>query len=160
MAWGWGNYWNQALEEQGWTKGLYPPTPEGGSEKVGIFVTPTRDGAQFTNCWAFAIHALSRHPDAAFELMETMLSPENLADYPDQGLPVRRSAWKQPGYQTQWYQVWQQAVESGRPMPETTDYNDLVDTVKTAVQEIILKDADPAETLKRYQDEFNQRHAD
>jgi maltose-binding protein MalE len=43
-------------------------------------------------------------------------------------------------------------------MPDTADYNDLADSVATGLQEIILNQADPAQTLRRYQDEFNRRH--
>lgn len=159
MAWGWGNYFNEPLEEVGWTQGLFPPTPEGKSDRVGVFVTPTRDGAQFTNCWALSIHKLGKNPALAFDLFETILSPENLAAYPDAGLPARRSAWGKPEYQTDWYKTWRAAVESGRSMPDTPHYNDLADSVRAALQEIITRKADPAATLKRYQDEFNRRYA-
>ena len=159
MAWGWGNYWNQALEEKQLTKGLFPPTPQGQGLKVGVFVTPTRAGAQFANCWTLSVHKLSRHPAEAFELIETMLAPDNLAAYADAGLPARRSMWEKPQYANTWYRTWRRAAEAGRPMPDTPNYNDLADTVAAAVQEIVLKQADPAQTLKRYQDEFNRRYA-
>lgn len=158
MAWGWGSYWNEMLEKKGWTQGLFPPSPEGRSDKVGIFVTPTRTGAQFANSWALSIHKLSKHPKQAFELIETMLEPNNVDAYAD-GLPVRRSTWEKPAYQTSWYQTWRRAIEVGRPMPDTPHYNDLADTVYAAVQEIILNDVDALEVLERYQDEFNNRYA-
>ena len=44
-------------------------------------------------------------------------------------------------------------------MPSTPHYYDLADTVASALQEVILKRTDPAATLKRYQDEFNDRYA-
>jgi len=159
MAWGWGNYFNQALEDVGWTKGLLPPTPDGQAPEVGIFVTPTREGAQFANCWSVSIHKLSRHPAEAFEFIKTMLEPANLDRYPDAGLPARKTMWERPQYQTAWYQVWRRAAEHGRAMPDTANYNDLADSVAAALQEIILKQADPAQTLQRYQDEFNRRYA-
>lgn len=159
MAWGWGNYFNEALEEKGWTKGLLPPTPGGQALKVGVFVTPTRDGAQFANCWAVSIHKLSRHPAEAFEFITTMLELANLDNYADAGLPARKSMWERPQYATPWYRVWRRAAEAGRPMPTTEDYNDLADSVAAALQVIVLQQADPARTLQRYQDEFNRRHA-
>lgn len=158
MAWGWGNYWNQSLEEQGWTKGLFPPTPQGQAPKVGVFVTPTREGAQFANCWTLSVHKLSPHPAEAFELIETILRPNNLEGYPDAGLPARRSMWEKPEYANTWYRTWRRAAEGGRPMPDTPHYNDLADSVAAAVQEIILKGVDPAETLKQYEDDFNSRY--
>ena len=159
MAWGWGNYWNQTLEDKGWTRGLMPPTPAGTAPTVGIFVTPTRSGAQFTNCWTISIHKLSRHPAEAFAFIETMLQPANLDGYVDAGLPARKTMWERPQYATDWYQTWRRAAEAGRSMPETANYNDLADSVAAALQEIILKQADPAQTLQRYQDEFNRRYA-
>ena len=159
MAWGWGSYWNWVLEEKGFTEGLLPPTPEGKSDKVGIFVTPTREGAQFANSWTVSIHSLSERPGAAFEFIETMLTPANLEKYAD-GLPARMSMWERPEYSTPWYQTWRRAVAAGRSMSDTPDYNDLADKVSTALQEIILKNSDPLETLRRHQDEFNARYAE
>ncbi len=159
MAWGWGNYWNKLLEEKGWIKGLVPPTPDGREIKVGVFVTPTKPRAQFTNSWAISIHKLSKRPRDAFSFIETTLKPENLEVYPDAGVPVLKSIWAKKEYQNHWYRVWRQAAEAGRPMPSTSHYYDLADTVASALQEVILKTADPAATLKRYQDEFNDRYA-
>jgi maltose-binding protein MalE len=67
--------------------------------------------------------------------------------------------WERPQYATDWYQTWRRAAEAGRSMPETANYNDLADSVAAALQEIILKQADPAQTLQRYQNEFNRRYA-
>ncbi len=158
MAWGWGSYWNKTLEERGWVRGLVPPTPEGKEVKVGVFVTPTKSGAQFANCWTFSIHKLTKHPPESFSFIETVLEPSNLEEYPDAGLPVLKSIWAKKEYQNHWYQVWRQAAEAGRPMADTPHYNDLADTVASALQEIILKRTDPAKTLKRYQDEFNRKY--
>ncbi len=159
MAWGWGNYWNKLLEQKGWTKGLSPPTTEGRAIKVGVFVTPTEPKAQFTNSWALSTHKLSQHPEEAFSFVETALLTENIERYPDAGLPARKSIWAKKEYQNHWYRVWKEAAEAGRPMPNTPHYYDLADTVSGALQEIILKGAEPAKTLKRYQDEFNGRYA-
>jgi multiple sugar transport system substrate-binding protein len=159
MAWGWGSYWSKVLEAKGWIKGLVPPTPEGKEVKVGIFLTPTKTGAQFANSWTISIHKLSRHPREAFSFIETVLEPHNLETYPDAGLPALKSIWAKKEYQNHWYEVWRKAAEAGRPMPNTPHYYDLADTVSNALQEIILKRADPARTLKRYQDEFNRKYA-
>ena len=159
MAWGWGNYWNKVLEEKGWIQGLVPPTPEGREIRVGIFVTPTKGKAQFTNAWAVSVHKLSRRPREAFSFIEVVLEPSNLEAYPDAGLPALKSIWGKKEYQNHWYGVWREAAEAGRPMPNTPHYYDLADTVASALQEVILKGAEPAATLKRYQDEFNDRYA-
>jgi len=159
MAWGWGNYWNEDLEKKGWTKGLFPPKPDGQAVKVGAFVTPTRTGAQFTNCWTISIHKLSAHPAEAFAFIETMLEPANLDNYADASLPARRSMWERAQYATPWFRTWRRAAEMGRPMPATANYNNLADSVAVTLQEIINKQADPAKTLQRYQDEFNRRYA-
>ncbi len=159
MAWGWGNYWNKMLEEKGWIKGLIPPTLQGREIKVGVFATPTKPRAQFTNSWALSVHRLSHRPKEAFSFIETVLEPQNLEAYPDAGLPALKSIWAKMEYQNHWYRVWREAAEAGRPMPSTPHYYDLADTVASALQEIILKHTDPAATLKRYQDEFNARYA-
>ncbi len=159
MAWGWGNYWNVELEAKGWTRGLHPAAPGGQAVKVGVMLTPTREGAQFSNCWTVSIHKLCPHPDKAFAFIETMLKPENLDHYADAGLPARRSMWERPQFDNDWYRTWRQAAERGRPMPPTPHFNHLADSVAVALQEIVLKQADPAQTLQRYQDEFNRRYA-
>jgi len=159
MAWGWGNYWNKLLEKTGWIEGLVPPTPHGREIKVGVFVSPTKPRAQFTNSWALSIHKLSKRPQQAFSFIETAVKAENLEVYPDAGVPVLKSIWAKKEYQNHWYRVWREAAEAGRPMPSTPHYYDLADTVASALQEVILKRVDPAATLKRYQDEFNDRYA-
>lgn len=102
---------------------------------------------------------MTKHPREAFYFIETVLEPTNLEAYPDAGLPAVKSIWAKKEYQNHWYRVWREAAEGGRPMADTPHYNDLADTVASAVQETILKRADPANILKRYQDEFNARYA-
>ena len=159
MAWGWGSYWNRILEERGWARGIVPPRPDGGSDKVGVFVTPTAAGQQFANAWTLSIHALSRQPELALALIEKWMEPQALDRFVDAGLPARRSAWARPQYQTAWYKEWYRACEAGRPMPGTPHYNHLADSVAAALQEIVLQRADAAATLARYQEEFNGRYA-
>ena len=158
MAWGWGSYWIQPLEEKGWIKGLFPPTAGGKVGVADVALTPTGPQAQFTNAWFISIYKLSKNKDAAWKFVDTMLKPEYLWDFPDAGLPIRASLWDTPEMQTPFYKVWKEAVEKGRPMPPTAHYGELADTVAAALQEILVKDADAAETLKKAQDEYNAQY--
>ncbi len=158
MADGWGSYWIQALEDKGWIKGLFPPTAGGKVVVADVALTPTTPHAQFTNAWFVSIYQKSKNKDAAWKFVNTMLRPENLINFPDAGLPIRASLWNTPGMQTPFYKVWQEAVENGRPMPPTAHYGELADTVAAALQEILIKDVDIAQTLKKAQDEYNAQY--
>ena len=159
MAWGWGSYWIEILEQKGWLQGIFPPTPDGKAVVADVFVTPTIPQAQFTNAWMLSIHALSKHPQQAADLLEFLVEPEQLAGFPDSALPARKSMWNRPEYQTPFYRRWQTAAEKGRPMPATPHYNELADSIAAAIQEIILQHADVADMLKRAEDEYNARFA-
>jgi len=159
MAWGWGSYWIQILEEKGWVEGIFPPTIQGKAKIVDVFVTPTNGSAQFTNAWTISIHSLSAHPQKSFEFIQTILKPENLTRFPDAGLPARKSEWMRPEYLTPFYQTWYRAAQAGKPMPFTAHYMDLADIVASALQEILVSHAPIAETLNRFQDEYNARFA-
>lgn len=159
MAWGWGSYWIETLETKGWVDGIFPPTPDGKAIVADVFATPTVPQAQFTNAWMLSIHALSKHPQEAADVLEFLVAPEQLAGFPDSALPARKSMWDQPEFQTPFYQRWRTAAEKGRPMPATPHYNELADSVAAAIQEILLEGADVAETLKRAEDEYNARFA-
>jgi multiple sugar transport system substrate-binding protein len=157
MAWGFGSYWIGQLEEAGLVEGIFPATPEGKAPKAGVFVIP--GVPQFTNAWLLSIHALSEHPDPSMKFIETFLKPEYLANYPDAGLPTRLSIWDAPEYQIPFYQEWLKAAKTGRPMPSTGYYGELADTVAAAMQEILVNEAPIAETLQKFQDEYNAEYA-
>ena len=157
MTWGFGSYWIGQLEEAGLVEGIFPATPEGKAPKAGVFVIP--GVPQFTNAWLLSIHALSEHPDASMEFIETLLKPEYLANYPDAGLPTRLSIWEAPEYQIPFYQEWLKAAKTGSPMPSTGYYGELADTVAAAMQEILVNEAPIAETLQKFQDEYNAEYA-
>jgi len=159
MAWGWGSYWIEILEQKGWIQGLFPPTPGGKAVVADVFVTPTIPQAQFTNAWLLSVHAISKHPQEAADLLDFLVQPEQLIDFPDAGLPARRSMWDRPEYQTEFYRRWRRAAEKGRSMPATPHYNELADGIAAAIQEILLQDTDVTETLKRAEDEYNARFA-
>jgi ABC-type glycerol-3-phosphate transport system substrate-binding protein len=157
MAWGYGSYWISQLEQAGLVKGIFPATPEGKAIKADAFVIP--GVPQFTNAWLLSIHALSKNPDAAMKLMETVIQPDRLATFADAGLPARLSAWNKPEYQTPFYKTWLEAAKTGRPMPATGYYGELADTIAAAMQEILAKQAPIAETLKKFEDEYNSKYA-
>lgn len=159
MAWGFGSYWITKLEEKGFVKGIYPATPEGKAITGDIFVTPTEPKAQFTNAWCISIHTLSEQPDASMKFIEYFCRPERLFTFPDAGLPARLSLWEKPEFQTPFYKKWLEAAQNGRPMPSTGYYGELADTVAAAMQEILANQAPIAETLQKFQDEYNSQYA-
>jgi len=159
MGWGWGSYWIEVLEQEGWIQGLFPPTRDGKPVKADVFITPTGPQAQFTNAWTLSVHALSKRPEQAADLLDFIARPERLAAFPDAGLPARRATWERPEYETRFWQTWRLAAEKGRPMPATRYYNELADGVAAAIQRIILEGAPIEETLKQAEDEYNARLA-
>jgi multiple sugar transport system substrate-binding protein len=157
MAWGFGSYWIALLETNGLVEGIYPATPDGKATKADGFVIPGIH--QFTNAWLLSIHALSENADAGMKFIEYFLQPQFLHTFPDAGLPARLSLWDKPEYQTPFYKTWLEAAKTGRPMPSTGYYGELADTVAAAMQEILAKQAPIAETLKKFQDEYNAEYA-
>jgi multiple sugar transport system substrate-binding protein len=158
QAMGFGSYWIGGLEETGMTSGCFPATPECTVGSAGVMVTPTSAQAQFTNAWCLSIHKLSTNPEMAWTLMETVLRPVNLSNYPDAGLPGRLSAWEAAEYQSDFYQLWLEAARKGRPMPPTPHYPELADTVAAALQDVLVNQGDIAGTLQKYEDEWNAKY--
>ena len=159
IAWGWGSYWIQPLEELGLIQGCFPPTPEGKMTKIRVFVTPTNIQAQFTNAWTISVHSLTRKPAESMQFIETFLEPEALIAFPDAGLPARLPAWNKPEYQTDFYRTWFEAARKGRSMPPTAHYEELANTVAAALQEILIKDTPIEATLLKFQQAYNKRYA-
>jgi ABC-type glycerol-3-phosphate transport system substrate-binding protein len=159
IAWGWGSYWIQPLEEMGLIQGCFPSTPAGKMTKIGIFLTPTNIQAQFTNAWTISVHALTQNPVASVQLIETFIEPAALATFPDAGLPARLSTWERPEYQTGFYQTWFEAAKKGRSMPPTAHYEELANIVAAALQEILIKNAPIQATLLKFQKAYNVRYA-
>jgi ABC-type glycerol-3-phosphate transport system substrate-binding protein len=77
---------------------------------------------------------------------------------PDAGLPGRLSAWDAPEYKSDFYQLWLEAAQHGRPMPPTPYYPELADTVAAAIQEILANQADIAGTMQKFEDEWNAKY--
>jgi len=159
IAWGWGSYWIQALEEKGWITGCFPPTPQGKMVKIGMFVTPTDPQAQFTNTWTISVHALSHKPAESVQFLEQFVEPAALCSFPDAGLPAILSLWQRPEYQTDFYKIWFEAVRKGKSMPPTAHYEELSNTVAAALQEILIKNAPVEATLLKFQQAYNARYA-
>ena len=156
ISWGYGSYWISMLEEKGLVKGLYPATPEGKVLTGDVFSIPNLP--IFTNAWCISVHALSKNPDAAMKFIEYLLKADRLSTYPDAGLPARLAAWNKPEFQTPFYKTWLETAKAGRGMPPAGYYGELSDAVAAAIQEILTKQVPIAETLKKFQDEFNAQY--
>jgi len=159
QAMGFGSYWIGGLQAKGMLNNCFPATPECTPGTAGVMVQPTSVKAQFTNAWCVSIHKLSKVPDMAWKLLEVILRPDNLATYPDAGLPARLSSWAKPEYSSAFYQTWLEAAKNGRPMPPTAYYPELADTVAAALQEIMANQANIPTTLKKFEDEWNAKYA-
>ena len=159
QAMGFGSYWIGGINESGMLNKCFPATAECTPGKASVMVQPSSVKAQFTNAWCVSIHKLSKVPDAAWKLLETIFKPENLATYPDAGLPARLSTWAKPEYSSAFYQTWLTAAKNGRPMPPTAYYAELADTTAAAIQEIMANKADIPGTLKKFEDEWNAKYA-
>jgi len=159
MFTGFGSYWIGPLEEKGWVTGIFPPKSWGKATVADVFVAATKPHAQFTNAWALSINKLSEHPDESFKLIDFIVTPERLIDYPDAGLPTLLSLWDKPELQTDFYQEWLKAAAHGKSMPYTAHYGELADTVAACLQEILIKKAPIEATLKRFEDEYNAKYA-
>ncbi len=159
MAWGWGSYWISMLESEGFIEGVFPPTENVEVLRGTVGPNPTSLRANFTNAWNVSISSVSQNKDLAWEFVQKMIEADRLIEFPDAGLPIRQSLWDAPEYQTEFYGIWQEAVEMGRGMPPTAHYGELADTVAAALQEILVQDADIESTLQRFQDEYNRDYA-
>ncbi|MFZ5518890.1 MAG: extracellular solute-binding protein [Candidatus Zhuqueibacterota bacterium] len=159
MAWGWGSYWIQPLEATGMVSHCFPPSAEAEMTTAGIFLTPTIGHAQFTNSWTISLHALSPHPEKSMEFLKLFVQPEALETFPDAGLPAQLSTWRDARYSSPFYQVWFEAIKSGRSMPATAHYEELSNTIAAALQEILIHNAPVAPTLLRFQRAYNSRYA-
>jgi ABC-type glycerol-3-phosphate transport system substrate-binding protein len=159
MAWGWGSYWIQALEDKGMIKSCFPPSKDCTPGTAGVFVTPTKPKAQFTNAWTISVHKLSEHPAESFKLIEYVLKADNLAVFGDAGIPARLSTWSKPEMQSAFWQTWLTAAKNGRGMPATVYYPELADAISAAFQQIIANNAPIAETLQKAEDEWNGKYA-
>ena len=156
---GFGSYWIGALQDKNMLKDCFPAKATCEPATVGMMVQPSTVRATFTNAWCMSVHKLSKNPEVAWALMQTIFKPNNLKTYPDAGLPARLTGWATPEYSSAFYKTWLDAAQSGRPMPPTPYYPELADTMSAAIQEILSKKADIPATLKRFEDEWNGKYA-
>ncbi len=156
---GWGSYWVGSLEEQGYVKGVIPPSVDAELVKVGFAQYPTTAQAGFTNSWGVGIYQNSTNKDAAWKFLNYMLKKDNLRKFPDAGLPIRKSEWQTPEYQTEYYQTYFDAIKLGKPMPVTPYYGELADVVSAALQTCMNGDReDIPQILKTAEKEFNSKY--
>ncbi len=157
---GFGSYWIGTLEEEGVIEDCFPASAGCSIGTASIMVQPSSVKANFANSWNLSIHKLSENPEMAWKLIEIALRPENLAIYPDAGLPARLSMWDSPEYSSDFWQIWLEAAKNGRPMPATPFYGELADNVSAALQEAMAGDRDdiPA-VLQKFEDEYNEQYA-
>jgi ABC-type glycerol-3-phosphate transport system substrate-binding protein len=159
MAWGWGTYWIQPLEEKGMIVGTFPPTPEGHAANGDVFETPTAEKHQYLNAWLVSIHRLSKYKDESYQFIQYLLNPLTLSKFPDAGLPARHSLWQTPEMKTDFYKKWYQTILHGKPMPPTAHYMELSQVISAALQEIMSKTAPIEKTLRQFEEEYNARFA-
>lgn len=158
MAGGWGNYWIEPLQREGFAEGVSPPTTQAKGTVADLFICP-KGTSRFTNTWSISIHKLTKNADLSFKLLESIIRPDSLWTFPDAGLPARRSLWQRPAMKTDFYLKWAEVANVGRPMPSTARYMELSDTVAVCLQEIIAQKAPIQATLEKFQDEYNRKYA-
>ena len=159
QAMGFGSYWIANMEEVGMVEGCFPASADCKIISGNVMIQPSSVGANFANSWNLSIHKLSENPLMAWKLIEVALRPENLAVYPDAGLPARLSMWDAPEYSSDFWKTWREAASKGRPMPATAFYPELADTTAVAIQEALAGDRDdiPA-VLERFEQEWNNQY--
>ncbi len=150
LSMGFGSYWIAFAEEAGLTEGCFPASAECASMGLTPMVIPG-----FANAWDLSVHANSENPDMAWALIEVMMRPENITQYPDAGLPPWLSIYDSDAYSSDYWQAWRQAAESGRGVPQTPFYTELADAIYAAIQEAINADReDIAGILSEAQEAF------
>jgi ABC-type glycerol-3-phosphate transport system substrate-binding protein len=155
QATGFGSYWIAAVEEAGFTEGCFPATAECVADGVTPMVSPNPGGAGFANAWDLSIHANSENPEMAWKLIETMMRPENITQYPDAGLPPWLSIYDSEAYSSDYWQIWREAAELGRGVPQTPFFTELADAIYVAIQEAIAADREEIpRILEDAQNEF------
>lgn len=163
IAFGWGSFWANSLEDNGLVKGIVPPSADGKMVKIGVFPYPTgnpnQKGSGFTNSWDVSMYAKSQNKEAAWKFIDYLLTKADLASYSDAGLPIKKSEWEKPEYQSPYFKAYQEAIEDGKPMPESSHYGELADMVAAALQTCMNGSReDIAKTLMNAQNEFNTKY--
>lgn len=159
IAFGWGSYWVNALEDNGFVHGILPPTIDGSMTKIGIFPYPTTGGSGFTNSWDVSMYSKSQNKDAAWKFIDYLLNKADLTTYTDAGLPIRQSEWQKPEYRTPYFETYYDAIASGRPMPESAQFGELADLVSATLQRCMTANRnDIPNILMDAQNNFNSKY--
>lgn len=159
IAFGWGSYWVNALEDNGFVQGIFPATADGVMTKIAVFPYPTVGGSGFTNSWDVSMYSKSENKEAAWKFIDYLVTKADLKTYTDAGLPIRKSEWEKPEYQTPYFETFYEAIADGRPMPESAQYNELADLVSSALQRCMAADrAEIPSILLDAQNDFNAKY--
>ncbi|MDR2403674.1 MAG: extracellular solute-binding protein [Spirochaetaceae bacterium] len=157
MSFAWGAYYTDRLESAGWATGLLPPQTNAQLIKIGVAQYPTATGNDFTNSWAISIYQKSKNKELAWKFIDTLFK-SNLNEYPDAGLPIKQAEWEKPEYQTEYFKVFNEAIRTGKPMPQTPYYGDLADAIVAALQRCLsAPKSDIPRILQEAQQEYNSR---
>ncbi|HTS24223.1 MAG TPA: sugar ABC transporter substrate-binding protein [Casimicrobiaceae bacterium] len=110
-----------------------------------------------------AIGASSKHPEGAWKFIQYYLSAPSQIAFAKAGvMPVRLSVYKDPFFQTPQGEETQRwaayARESGRLTRTPTDFAKLSEGLARAIQEVLLKNADPKKALDAAAAEYNAQH--
>ena len=73
-------------------------------------------------------------------LIEVMMRPENIVQYPDAGLPPWLSIYDSEAYSSDYWQAWRDAAANGRGVPQTPFYTELADAIYVAIQDSMNAD--------------------
>ena len=158
QALGFGSYWIGSLQSAGLVKDCQPANKSCAGAQVGVLPLPANGQAQYMPGSCLSVHKLSQQPEMAFRLLQVALRPDNLRAYPDRGLPVRLSLWKDPAYASGFYQGWLACARAGRSMPATPYYPELADTLAAALTQILTQHADPGTVLTKAEDDWNSKY--
>ncbi|MGQ9768056.1 MAG: ABC transporter substrate-binding protein [Anaerolineae bacterium] len=115
---------------------------------------------------ALAIPVGAKNPEAARDLINWLLKPEQNPDYvlgPGAGFPVLKSQQALPQFQTPFYQQAAEAVNASACRPwfgSLEDSSSAQKIIMNAVYKLIKQDptADIATELQKAQDEYNKQH--
>ena len=133
MAIGWGAYYTNLIQDNGWAKGLLPPQADAQLINVGVALNPTPTNNVFANAWDISIYGKSQNKELAWKFIQDIFKSD-LSQYQDAGLPIQKAEWQKPEYQTDYFQTFYKAIQLGKPVPQTPYYGDLADTISAALQ--------------------------
>jgi len=111
-----------------------------------------------------AIGANSKNKDGAWKFIEYYLSAQSQLSFAKAGvMPVRTSVYKDAFFQTtaqgEETQRWAAyARDYGRLTRTPTDFAKLSESLARAIQEVLLKNADPRQALNTAASEYNSQH--